>query len=65
MYALSPRDSIEIKEGVSSNVDFLESRRQGGGGEVCGQIREREVGAVGKFPRPWERWGFYQRGLKD
>ena len=26
---------------LSSKVDFLESRRQGGGGEVCGQIRER------------------------
>ena len=62
---LSPRDSTEIKEGVSSKVDFLESRRQGGGGFVCGRTRAGEAWVVGKLPRPREMWFFFQQGLKD
>ena len=62
---LSPRDSTEIKEGVSSKVDFLESRRQGGGGFVCGRTRAGEAWVVGKLPRPREMCFFFQQGLKD
>ena len=62
---LSPRDSTEIKEAVSSKVDFLESRRQGGGGVVCGRTRAGEAWVVGKLPRPREMCFFFQQGLKD
>jgi hypothetical protein len=50
---------------VSSKVHFLESRRHGGGRDVCGRIRAGEAWAVGELPRPREMWGFYQQGLND
>ena len=54
-----------LKGRVSSKVDFLESRRQGGGGFVCGRTRAGEAWVVGKLPRPREMWVFFQQRLKD